>query len=133
MGRFERMIAGLNRRCDVYHFTFPTDDLVGGALPTGSISYWDVQLRMQENQPSQLLLQQGIETMRTFTAVVAPGTLNIYERDEIKITRPLDDVFYGEFFRIIGVRKSDLNPRDPRNYLLLTLVRSDIAHGNRSQ
>lgn len=127
------MTAGMNRRCDIYHFTTPVDDSVGGALPTGTITYWDVQLRMQENQPSQLLLQQGLETMRTFSAVVVPGTLNIYERDEIKITQPLDDIFYGNFYRIVSVRYSDLNTRDPRNYIMLTLVRSDIAHGSRSQ
>ena len=125
--------AGMNRRCDIYHFTFPTDDSVGGALPTGTVSYWNVPIRMQENPPNQLLVQQGLETLRTFSANVVPGTLNIYERDEIKITKPLDDMFYGKFFRVIGVRYSDLNPRDPRAYLMITLVRSDIAHGNDSQ
>lgn len=125
--------AGMNRRCDVWHYTFPTDSIVGGALPTGTVSYWNVPLRMQENQPSQLLLQQGLETQRTFSAVVVPGTLNIYERDEIKIVKPTDDVFYGDFFRVVGVRYSDLNTRDPRNYLMLSLVRSDIAHRNDSQ
>lgn len=127
------MSAGLNRRCDIYHFTFGADDVVGGSQPTGTVSYWNVPLRMQENAPSQLLLQQGLETIRTFSALVIPGTMSIYERDEIKITAPRDDVFYGNFFRIIGVRKSDFNTRDPRNYLLLTLVRSDIAHANDSQ
>ena len=125
--------AGLNRRCDIYHYSFNPDDIVGGSQPTGTVAYWNVPLRMQENQPSQLLLQQGIETMRTFSAVVVPGTINVYERDEIKITQPTDDVFYGDFFRIIGMRYSDLNTRDPRSYIMLSLVRSDIAHRNDSQ
>ena len=126
-------VAGMNRRCDIYHYTFRPDDIVGGAQPTGTVAYWNVPIRMQENQPSQLLLQQGLETMRTFSAIVIPGTINVYERDEIKITQPTDDIFYNHYFRIIGVRYTDLNPRDPRNYLLLTLVRSDIAHAEDSQ
>jgi hypothetical protein len=127
------MSAGLNRRCDIYHYSFLADDIVGGSQPTGTVSYWNVPLRMQENAPSQLLLQQGLETQRTFSGVIVPGTLKIYERDEIKITQPTDDVFYGDFFRIVGMRYSDFNPRDARNYIMLSLVRSDIAHRNDSQ
>lgn len=127
------MVAGTNRRCNIWHVSFNPDDVVGGAQPTGTVAYWDVQLRMQANAESQLLLQQGLEVLHTFTAIIVPGTLNIYERDEIEITEPLDDIYHGNRFRVVGVRYSDLNPRDPRNYIMLQLIRSEVAHANVSQ
>lgn len=95
---------------------------------TGTVTYWNVPLRMQQNPDQQLLLQQGLETQKTFTGVVIPGTMDIRERDELEITSPRDDHYYGDRFRIVGVQYSDLNPRDPRNYLMLSMVRSERAH-----
>lgn len=107
-----------------------TDDVVGGAVITGSIVYDQVQGRMQAQPSQQLLLQQGLETERTFTARVIPGTLTIYERDEVEVVEPFDHPYHGLRFRVIGSRYSDFNPRDPRNYILLDLVRDVRAHAN---
>ena len=122
------MVSGLNRRCKIVRVDWASDDSVGGAVVTGPTAYWNVPLRMQENSPEQLLLQQGLETQKTFTGIVIPGTMIIYERDELEITAPRDDIYYGKRFRIVSVRHSDLNPRDPRNYVMLDLVRSVRAH-----
>jgi hypothetical protein len=133
MGGIVRMSAGFNRRCDIWHYSFQSDDSVGGANPTGTVSYWNVPLRMQANADSQLLLQQGLEVLHTFTGLIIPGTINVYERDEIEITKPRDDIYYGKRFRVIGVRYSDLNPRDPRNYIMFQLMRSETSHANLNQ
>ena len=122
------MVSGLNRRCKIWRIDWATDDSVGGAVVTGTVTYWNVPLRMQETSPEQLLLQQGLETQKTFTGIVIPGTMTIYERDELEITSPRDDIYYGKRFRIVSIRHSDLNPRDPRNYIMLDLVRSVRAH-----
>lgn len=122
------MVSGLNRRCKIWRIDWRTDDSVGGAVVTGTVAYWNVPLRMQETSPEQLLLQQGLETQKTFTGVVIPGTMTIYERDELEITSPRDDMYYGDRFRIVNVRHSDHNPRDPRSYAMLQMVRSVRAH-----
>ena len=122
------MVAGKNRRCNIWRITFDPDDVVGGAQPTGTVAYFDVMIRMQANPEQQILLQQGLETLKTFTALVIPGTLTVHERDEIEITEPHDDIYHGERFRVVGVRYSDLNPRDPRNYIMLELIHSERAH-----
>lgn len=123
-------MAGDNVRFRIYRITTPTDDIVGGAQVSGTVAYDQVQGRFQSQKVSQLLLQQGLETEHIFTARLIPGTLIIYERDELEVVEPPDHLEHGHRFRIIDVRPSDHNPRDPRNYVLLDLVRSIKAHKN---
>jgi hypothetical protein len=123
-------MAGDNVRFRIYRISFPSDDVVGGAQVSGTLIYDQVQGRFQAQPAQQLLLQQGLETERTFTARVIPGTLTIYERDEVEVTEPFDHPYYGLKFRVVNSRYSDFNPRDPRNYILLDLVRDVRAHGS---
>ncbi len=121
-------MAGLNCRVDIYRINYGDDDDVGGAVTTGTVQYQGISARIQPSSPEQLLLQQGLETNRTFQATIVPGTLTIHERDEIEVVQPTDHAYYGDRFRVIGVQASDLNRRDPRNYMILHLSRSVRAH-----
>ena len=122
------MVAGLNIRVNVWRITTPIDDHVGGALITGTVIYHDVQARMEEVPAQMLLVQQGLETLSTFRMTLVPGTLTIYERDEVEVVQPRDHYYYGQRFRVKNVSHSSFNPRDPRNYLMLVLNRSDRMH-----
>ena len=122
------MTAGLNLKSSIWRIDYEEDNSVGGAVTTGTVVYENVFTRLQANMEEQLLLQQGLETQRTFRVVVVPGTMDIRERDELEVTQPADHVYYGGRFRIIGVTYSNLTPRDPRNYLMLTLDRSVRTH-----
>lgn len=124
------MVAGLNVRFRIWRYTAQNDDAVGGAILSGTVSYDQVQARFQSNPLSQLLLQQGLEANRTYSAVIVPGTLDVRERDEVEVIQPLDHVYYGQRFRIVGMQYSDHNRRDPRNYIMLTMSRSDEAHAH---
>lgn len=121
-------IAGMNRRAKIIRINYADDDSVGGAVVTGTVIHWNVPLRMEESPQAEVFLQQGIETQNTFRATIIPGTMDIRERDELEITSPRDDMFYGQRFRIVTMRWSNLNPRDPRNYAMLQMVRSVRAH-----
>ncbi len=127
------MTAGLNNRCTIWRIGYSADDYVGGAVITGTATYTEVLCRFQAKPVQQLLLQQGLETERTFTAVIVPGTLDVRERDEFQLTHPYDSPYYSGMFRIVGLRYSDHNPRDPRNYLMLDMVRSVRSHANTNQ
>ena len=127
MGRYV-MTAGLNLRCSIFRVTEGADDVVGGAMVTGSLVYTGIDVRIEEQPVQQLLLQQGIETTKTFSAVVSPGNLVIKERDELEVTYPIDDLQYGRRFRIVNARPTSMNTRDPRSFIALTLVRSERAH-----
>ena len=122
------MVAGLESRADIWRMTYLDDDEVGGAVISGSVVHADVYTRMNAQPREQLLLQQGLETVRTFTAIIVPGWLDIRERDEYEIVKPTDHVHYGKRFRIVSVEDMFYNPRDPRNYKLVNLTRSIRAH-----
>jgi hypothetical protein len=122
------MVAGLNFRINVWRINYNPDDAIGGAVITGTLVYTDLQARMQANRDVQALLQQGLETDRTFNLVLIPGTLDVRERDEIEVCQPIEHQYYGRRFRIRSVSYSDHNPRDPRNYLMITVSRSVTSH-----
>jgi hypothetical protein len=122
------MPAGLIFLADIYRIAFPNDDTSGGAMSSGTCMYYNVQLRMSENKTEQLLLQQGLETTKIFAATIIPGTLIIYERDEVQIISPRNHQYYGERFRVIDVQSMSFAPNDPRNYLVVQLTRSVRAH-----
>jgi hypothetical protein len=121
-------IAGSNVRANIWRISWGADDVVGGAVTTGTLYYQNVYARFQANPEEQLILQQGLETVRTYTATIILGTLDIRERDEFEVSKPTDHRYYGERFRIIGVQYTDLNKRDPRNYMILQMTRSVRAH-----
>jgi len=123
------MIAGSNCRINIWHIDYdPNDDIVGGAVTTGSLVYQNVYARFQSDREDMIFLQQGLETTRTFTFTVFPSSMNIYERDELEVIQPTDHKYYGDRFRVISVRYSDFNIRDPRNYIILHATRSVEAH-----
>lgn len=122
------MIAGQNCKFDIWRMTMLDDDSVGGAQVSGSVVYQNIPARFQQMPEQQLLLHQGLETERFFTANIVPGTLEVYERDEVEVVAPSDHQYYGDRFRVVGRRWADFPPRDPRNYMMLTLTRSVRAH-----
>lgn len=122
------MVAGENCRSTIFRITQGTDDYVGGATVTGSAVYEGVLTHFEQEPEDQIFAAQGLETLRTFKATIVPGTLVIKERDELMITHPIDHPEYGNRFRITSMQHTSHNPRDPRNYLLLQLVRSVKAH-----
>jgi len=121
--------AGRNCLLSVWRWKFLVDDSVGGAVPTGTYVYRDLPALLMENEEEQLLLQQGLETQKTFSANIVPHWLIINERDEIEVVAPTDHPYYGKRFRITNIRFSTHNRRDPRGYILLSLSRSVRAHG----
>ncbi len=121
-------ISGLNCRIDIFRINYSDDDIVGGAVTTGTVQYSGILARVQPSPPEQVFLQQGLETDRFFRATLIPGTLSVRERDEIEVVQPTDHKYYGLRFRVVGVQDVDLNPRDPRNYMILHLSRGVRAH-----
>jgi hypothetical protein len=121
-------LAGNNIKVRIWRTNYSSDDTVGGAIVTGTV-VGDYPARLQANPEEQLLLQQGLETERTFKINLVPGYLDVRERDEVEVIAPTDHVYYGQRFRVRGVSYSSLNKRDPRSYLMLTLTRDVRAHG----
>ena len=127
------MTAGVNTRFNVYRMESVGDDDVGGAQVTGTLIYERIPGRMKEQEPEQLVLQQGLETTKIFDILLVdkkPVGMDIRERDEVEVVAPYNHRFLSDRFRTIGVRSSSLSPSNRRSNLLITTTRSERAHVN---
>jgi len=122
------MVAGLNTKVRIYRIDFDDDDEVGGAMITGSVAHSNVMARIESNPEEQVLLQQGLQTLRTFNALIVPGSLDVRERDELEVTAPVHHPYYGVRFRIVGVQYSSMDRYNPNNYMRLAMVRDVRSH-----
>ena len=126
------MRAGNNLSARIWRFSYPADDSVGGALPSGTIIYENVQARLQDTSPIAAFAIQGVETNKIHQAEVYPGTLDIREYDQFEVVSPPNHPWVSLKMRIDTVQKPNYHPGDPRGFLLLTMVRS-TKHGNEYQ
>lgn len=125
------MVAGLNLVADVWTFSYPNDDDMGGAQPSGTIAYSNAQLRLQTLKPTQPLLEQGIESVGLFTACLYPHTCPLRYNDELEVKLPVNSPHYGDRFRIVGEpQRTSMSPSDHRGYLIVNVQRIEK---NRSQ
>ena len=122
------MTAGLNMRFNIWRMVEQTDDYVGGASLSGTCIHENVMGRLQQEPINQVFLEQGLETVKIFNAILVPANLTLEERDELEVILPKDHYFYGDKFRVESVIPADHNIRDPRNYLMVQLTRSVKAH-----
>ena len=120
-------MQGLNLRITIWRILNEPDDEVGGAIITGTPIYGNIRARMAETRPTQVMLEQGLAVDRIWTAIVVPGTLQIYERDELEITSPINHLFLNQRFRILGVRHDSIHPSDLRGHIELHLSRIERA------
>ena len=123
------MRAGNNLLARFIRYSYPADDEVGGAVPSGTVIYENVQGRLQDTNPIAAFAIQGQETDKIMTGIFFPGTLNIQEYDQCEITSPPNHPYFGIRFKIDTVQKPNYHPSDPRGFLLLTLIRA-TKHGN---
>jgi hypothetical protein len=131
------MVAGLNLKVKFTRLVYSDDD-VGGSYPTGTVLYDNIDGRISPlsfngMNPQVIMAMQGLETKRPLSGMFWPGTLTIREEDECEVISPPNHLYFGQKFRITTVEYDGNHPDQKRNHLLVTLVRSDIAHKNEIQ
>lgn len=124
------MPAGLNQVCQIWRFSYPQDDTVGGAVPSGTVVYSSIDIRIDSKAPTQALLEQGLETPTIYQAIVHEGNIEIEHNDQVQIIAPAYGFFYNKKFRIIGIQRSSNHPFQDRNQVVLTLKRWEKSHAN---
>lgn len=97
-------MLGLNLKAQIWQINQSSDDSVGGSVTTGTVAYTNVPIRLSARRPSQASLEAGLEVNRITDAIINGKGLTLRERDEIEITWPVDDPYYGERFRITGIQ-----------------------------
>lgn len=126
------MRAGNNLLAKFIRKSYPANDIVGGAVPSGTVIYENVQGRIQSATPIPAFAIQGVETNKIFIGMFFPGSMDIEEYDECEVTSPPNSPHFGVRYRIDTVQKPNYHPADPRGELILTMVRS-VKHGNQYQ
>lgn len=121
------MPAGLNRLAELTTFSFPNDDVVGGAQPSGTVVYPNLVIRIKSEKPTLALLEQGLETQTIYSAHLFAGNIDIHHNDQVRVTAPNNDWFFNKTFRVIGVQRSSNNLQD-RNFVRVTLRRYEESH-----
>jgi len=121
------MTAGYVLSGKIWEYTFTDDDEVGGAVPSGSVAYENVQMRLQNSRNSLDLTIQGFEASKYFSAVLQPRPgMNLVERKHFfQPTSPPNSRYYLKMFRIVNIQEPNFHPSDPRRYLILNLERVD--------
>lgn len=127
------MTAGLNLKLDFYNMNTPagSDDVIGGAMVTGTNYFQGAEGRIEPIKPSTILIQQGYEIVELFMCVVRPVNLQIFENDDAVVTYPTTHFLYNTRMRITSIQRPSVHPDDSRGYLILTLRRRQYAHNNK--
>lgn len=124
------MTAGLNVKINVYSMDNLSDDRIGGAILTGTLAGESLACRFEQQKPSYLLMQQGIEVNKIWTVVLKPYEADITERDEVEIVYPVNHSYYGSRFMVKSVQRSSHHPSDPRGYVILYVEKREYAHSH---
>jgi hypothetical protein len=117
------MVAGLNLQINIWRMTVNADDSVGGALVTGTVAYTNLNAAITPRRPSQLMLEQGLETDAIYDLTSHLKDITLYERDEVEVVHPSDHPLYGLRFRIVGVQPSRRRPKHGHQHCTLSRIR----------
>lgn len=127
------MVAGMRMRVSVHSIGYGDDDEVGGAQTTGTLTIREIPATIQYLKPNMLLMQQqGVEIRRMARVLVQPGSLVIYERDELEIVGPPGHEDLGKKLRVESVDRTGFSPNDSRGrFLVLTCERIEFSRDDR--
>jgi len=119
-------MQNLHMKFTIYRVSF-IDDEVGGAVETGTVLASNIRGYMDIRPPSQLMLEQGLETPRIADIFLRPrpGSLVLYERDQIEVTGPADHPNINERWRIEAVLNSPQHPKDRKRFIKVRTTRVD--------
>lgn len=120
--------AGLNLYGKLWRMDANTrDDEVGGAVPSGTILKDPIFCRIEQQQATQVLLEQGLELPEMFKGMLmyTGDPLDIQNNDQLEITWPPTSPFYHKRFRIVGYRHS--SHQDSRKFIEATMKRHVIS------
>ncbi len=121
------MSAGLVHTARILRFSYQDDD-VGGALPSGTVLYENVWVRMYAEKPTMALLEQGLETPAMYSAHIQPGNIRIRNNDQVEITGPNISPYAG--LRYVIVTDPQPSMLDNRRFMKVIMRRFEIAHTN---
>lgn len=116
--------------CSLITFSYPNDDSVGGAVPSGTVVYERLDARIEANMPTQVLMEQGVDVIPTWQVLIHPGNIDANHNDQIVFTAPQNDWFYGKKFRVVGITRSSSHFGNDRALIKFIVKRWGESHQN---
>jgi hypothetical protein len=127
------MAAGLNRVCELTTFLV-SERRFGWRRSTQWYSRLsELNIRIEQVKPTQVLLEQGVQVVHLYNAMLHPGNIVVKENDQIRFTAPVNDRYYNQKFRVVGVLPSSGHPAHDRNLMRYVLKRFEESHANNLQ
>lgn len=127
------MPAGSNCSVNIIRYTYPNDDEVGGAYPSGTVLHTYLAARLDEEQTDVTFLQQGIQAQKAFSGIIWGWQLQVREDDDLEVVSPPNHKYFGKRFTIKDAVYDSRHPAIKQKYLLVKMTRSQIAHGENYQ
>lgn len=121
------MPAGFNSKVKIFRLVY-TDDDVGGSVASGTTIHQSLDAFIEQDLIDSSFYQQGLETRKTFSGMLWGNNLQVREQDELEVVSPPNHKYYGKKFRVVEARYDSRHPALKQNYLLVKLIRSQIAH-----
>ena len=115
------MSAGFNIRVEITQQGYDDDDMIGGAVYTGTVIQ-TLPCRLTPMSRSMMSLEQGIEGINIFFLDL-PRRARITENDYVKVVYPPTHQYYQQRFTVTGVQNTSMHPRDSRGYTRATVRR----------
>lgn len=115
------MSAGWNLRVEITQQGYEDDDVIGGAIYTGTVIQ-TLPARMQPLSRSLLTLEQGLEGAANFS-VELPSRARVTENDHIKVVFPPTHSYYNQRFLVTEVQTTSMHPKDSRGYTRIVVRR----------
>lgn len=122
------MTAGMNLHVRFLRLVYFQDDDVGGSNPSGTVLHDWIEGRIDEEPTNTAFLQQGLETIKVFSAMFWGHNLTFREQDEVEVISPPNHEYYGKRFRVVSKTTSSNHPAQKRNVWICKLTRSQISH-----
>lgn len=119
------MLQGQNVKLRVWNMVQQSDDRVGGAVFSGTVRYQSIDARFEDVRPSQLLYDQGLETVKLYDIMLQPQGALIYERDEVEIINPVSHPLVNQRLRIVGVQRDSIELSDGRGHMELRVTQTE--------
>lgn len=126
------MTAGYNLKVRFWRYSYPADDPVGGALPSGTVIYENISGRIQASSPIAAFVAEGLQTDKIMQGLFEPASIVLREYDQCEVTSPIGHPYLGLMFRIHTVQYPNIHPQDNRGYLIVTMTRT-TRHANQFQ
>mgnify|MGYP001575988415 CR=1 FL=1 len=107
------------------------DDVGGGGVETGTVMTSGLRGHINVLNPSQMSLEQGLETPVIADVILrgVPPQITIRESDQLRLIAPSYHPFINERWEVVGVTDPPMHPANRRGFRKFRVERIERTRG----